>query len=87
MHKIFTNHSSLGRGIYAFSYPLALKLQFSMRTTERKACLTLLILITFFSLPVMFSTGLRIITAKCNEIEKGKENGLLGNFPILEMQC
>ena len=40
-----------------------------------------------FSLPVMFSAGLCIITAKCNEIEKGEKNGLLGNFPILEMQC
>jgi len=41
----------------------------------------------FFSLPVMFSTGLCIITVKCNETEKEKKNGLLGNFPILEMRC
>lgn len=33
-----------------------------------------------FSLPVMFSTGLCIITVKCNETEKEKKEWTSGKF-------
>lgn len=37
-----------------------------------------------FSLPVMFSTGLCIITAKCNEIEKEKRMDFWEIFQFLK---
>lgn len=87
LHKIFTNHGRLKGGFMHFHILLGLEQQFSARTTEKKNTLYTAYINYIFSLPVMFSAGLCIITAKCNEIEKGEKNGLLGNFPILEMQC
>lgn len=87
LHKIFTNHSRLKGGFMHFHILLGLKQQFSARTTEKKNMLYIAYINYTFSLPVMFSAGLCIITAKCKEIEKGEKNGLLGNFPILEMRC
>ena len=64
-----------------FHIPLALKLQFSMRTTEEKKNKPYAAYINYIiSLPVMFSTGLCIITSKCNEIEKGKREWTSGKF-------
>lgn len=67
-----------------FHILLGLKQQFSARTTEKKNMLYTAYINYIFSLPVMFSAGLCIITAKCNEIEKKKRMDFWEIFQFLK---
>jgi len=84
LHKIFTNHSSLGRGIYAFSYPACFKAAIFYEDNREKNMPYAAYINYIFSLPVMFSTGLCIITAKCNEIGKERRMDFWEIFQFLK---
>lgn len=81
LHNIFTNQADWGG---ALSYPAWVKAAIFCKDNKEKNMLYTAYINYIFSLPVMFSAGLCIITAKCNEIGKEKRMDFWEIFQFLK---